>query len=262
MSKIDKVRSERVAWVTGASSGIGRSVAIRLAEDGWTVAVSARGKEALGALEAAHQGKIVAFPLDVTDAEKCASTLLAIEESLGPVQLALLAAGTFTRDGAFKFDAGVARQMVDVNLVGTMNMLAPLLKTMMARRSGHIAVTASVAGFAGLPGGATYGATKAALNLLCEAMMPEAERRNVLLTIVNPGFVDTPLTRKNDFPMPFLISPDEATDRIVNGLAARRREIVFPWQMALSMKILRLLPRPLLLALTRRMVREPETVSR
>ncbi|MCC2097010.1 MAG: SDR family NAD(P)-dependent oxidoreductase [Hyphomicrobiales bacterium] len=255
--KIGDARAERIVWITGASSGIGKAVALRLADEGWTVAVSARSDDALGELEAARRGRITAFPLDVTDAKKAADTLHAIEDRLGPVDLALLAAGTFTRDSAFAFDASDARRMVEVNLVGTMNTLAPLLERMMERRRGHIAVTASVAGFAGLPGGATYGATKAALNLLCEAMMPEAERRNVLLTIVNPGFVDTPLTRRNDFPMPFLISAEEATDHIVKGLTARRREIVFPWQMALSMKFLRLLPRPLLLALTRRMVREP-----
>ncbi|MGE0232251.1 MAG: SDR family NAD(P)-dependent oxidoreductase [Flavobacteriaceae bacterium] len=254
---MEQGRAGRIAWVTGASSGIGRAVAIRLADEGWTVAASARGVDALRTLEAERTGKILAFPFDVTNAAQAAETLRSIETRLGAPDLAFLAAGTFARDGAFDFDPAAAKKMVDVNLVGTMNTLAPLLDVMMARGGGHIAVTASVAGFAGLPGGATYGATKAALNLLCEAMMPEAERRNVLLTIVNPGFVDTPLTRKNDFPMPFLISSEDAAGHIVKGIAARRREIVFPWQMALSMKLLRLLPRPLLLVLTRRMVRVP-----
>ena len=114
---------------------------------------------------------------------------------------------------------------------------------------------ASVAGLVGLPGAAAYGASKAALNIMAEALEPDLERHNVRLSIINPGFVDTPLTRKNDFPMPFLISAEAAVDAIMKGLERSRFEIVFPWQMALAMKLLAVLPHRLRLHVTRRMVR-------
>jgi short-subunit dehydrogenase len=126
---------------------------------------------------------------------------------------------------------------------------------MMARRGGHIAVVASVAGYVGLPGAAGYGATKAALINMCEALYPELEARNVRISVINPGFVDTPLTQKNDFPMPFIIPVDAAVDHIMAGLTSNRFETVFPWKMALSMKLLAALPARLLFAVTRRMLR-------
>ena len=119
------------------------------------------------------------------------------------------------------------------------------LPAMIARRRGHIAVVASVSGYVGLPGAATDGATKAALNVMCEALYPELERHGVKITIVNPGFVDTPLTEKNDFPMPFLVSSEEAADTIAKGLAKGKFEIIFPWKMALAIRLLHALPHSL-----------------
>lgn len=253
----DGRRTPGTAWITGASSGIGRALALRLARDGWRVAASARGEAGLRELAAGMPGRIFCFPLDVTDMDRTRQVHAAIEEALGPLDLVVLAAGTYSRDGAFDFSAATARAMIAVNLQGTLNALEPALESMMRRRGGQIAVMASVAGYAGLPGGATYGATKAALNNLCEAMKPEAEARRVSLSVINPGFVDTPLTARNDFPMPFMISAEAAADHIVGGLAARRYEIVFPCRMKLAIKLLRLLPASLRFAVTRRLVRAP-----
>ena len=126
---------------------------------------------------------------------------------------------------------------------------------MMERRRGHIAVVASVSGYVGLPGAASYGATKAALNVMCEALHPDLARSGVQISIVNPGFVDTALTRKNDFPMPFLISAEEAADLIAKGLSAGKFEIIFPWKMAVAIRFLHALPHRLRFALTKRMLR-------
>ncbi|WP_367716049.1 SDR family NAD(P)-dependent oxidoreductase [Nitratireductor sp. GISD-1A_MAKvit] len=243
-------------WITGASSGIGRALALRLARDGWKVAASARSAGELDALAAEAPGHVIAFPLDVTDMKRTREVHADIEERLGPLDMAVLAAGTYTRDGAFDFSATNAQKMISVNLQGACNTLEPVLETMMRRRRGKIAITASVAGYNGLPGGATYGATKAALNNLCEAMKPEAERHNVSLSIINPGFVETPLTAKNDFPMPFIISSNEAADHIARGLEADRYEIIFPWKMKLAIKFLHALPATIRFAITRRLVRE------
>lgn len=243
----------RSAWITGASSGIGRALAVRLAEEGWTVAVSARDAQALAALAAEAAGRIHAFPLDVTDAAASADTLAAIESRIGPVDLAVLNAGTYRHDSAAAFDAGMFRATIDVNLMGSVNCLAAILPGMMARRAGHIAVVSSVAGYVGLPGAAAYGASKAALINLCQGLYPELDASGVRLSLICPGFVDTPLTRKNDFPMPFMIPVDEAVDHIMRGLRSRRFEIAFPWKMVLSMKLLARLPTALTFAITRRL---------
>jgi short-subunit dehydrogenase len=115
---------------------------------------------------------------------------------------------------------------------------------------------ASVAGYIGLPGAAGYGATKAALISMCEALYPELDRSGVRMTVINPGFVDTPLTQRNDFPMPFLISSEEAADHILRGLDRGSFEIAFPWKMKVAMKLLKALPSSLRFALTRRMLRK------
>jgi NAD(P)-dependent dehydrogenase (short-subunit alcohol dehydrogenase family) len=245
----------RVAWVTGAGTGIGRALARRLASEGWNVAVSARTVQDLDSLAAENPNRMRPFPLDVTDAGAAADAVDRIEAQLGRIDLAVLNAGTYRRDGAAEFDAAAFRAIVDVNLMGTVNCLAPLLPRMLERQAGQIAVVSSVAGYVGLPGAAAYGATKSALMNMCEALYPQLAASKVYLSVINPGFVDTPLTQKNDFPMPFLISVEEAVDRIMTGLKARRFEIAFPLRMVLLLKLLALLPAPLFFAVTRRLIR-------
>ncbi|MCX5579421.1 SDR family NAD(P)-dependent oxidoreductase [Kaistia terrae] len=251
----DSTNRSPLAWVTGGGSGIGRALALRLASDGWVVAVSARTVRDLETLAAEAPDRIHPFPLDVTDAEATLNTVALIEDRLGPIDLVVLNAGSYSRDAADQFDAAAFRATVDVNLMGTVHCLAPLLSRMLARGAGHIAVVASVVGYVGLPGAVAYGATKAALINMCEALYPQLAARNVRLSVINPGFVDTPLTQKNDFPMPFMISAEEAVDHIMAGLKSRRFEIAFPWKMALSLKLLAWLPAPLFFAVTRRMIR-------
>jgi NADP-dependent 3-hydroxy acid dehydrogenase YdfG len=247
-------QSHKLAWVTGAGTGIGRGVARRLAETGWSVAASSRTAHDLDSLAAEVPGRITAFQLDVTDHAAVADTARAIEASLGPVDLAFLNAGSYFPTSAAEFSVANFRKTVDLNLMGVVNCMGPIVPGMVARRSGHIAIMASVAGFVGLPTAASYGATKAALNAMAEAFKPDFERYGVTITVINPGFVKTRATDKNRFPMPFLIDVDEAVDHIVSGLQSRRFEISFPWQMSLSTKILRAMPHWLKFAVTRRMI--------
>lgn len=248
-------RSGRVAWVTGAGSGIGRALALRLARDGWQVAVSARTEQDLVELAAEVPDCLHSFPLDVTDSDTTMNTVARVEDRLGPIDLAVLNAGTYRRDAVDSFDVVAFSTTVDVNLMGVVHCLAPLMQRMLARQDGHIAVVSSVVGYVGLPGAIAYGATKAALINMCEALYPQLATRNVRLSVINPGFVDTPLTQQNDFPMPFMISADKAVDHILAGLKSRRFEIAFPWKMVLSLKLLALLPARLFFAITSRMVR-------
>ncbi|MCC6735805.1 MAG: SDR family NAD(P)-dependent oxidoreductase [Bauldia sp.] len=249
-----------VAWVTGASKGIGRALVLALAGRGWTVAASARSEVELADVvrEAASNGRIVSFPLDVTDAAAVAAATAAIRDALGPIDLAVLNAGTHIPMAADAFDLPAFRTLVETNLMGAANCLAALLPDFMVRRAGEIAVVSSVSGYAGLPTTAGYGATKSGLITMCEALRPECELHDVSLRLICPGFVDTPLTRKNPFGMPFLVTADAAVAAILRGLAGRKFEIVFPWQMKLGMKLLRLLPYPLFFAVTRRITPAPK----
>lgn len=248
------IRSGKRAWITGAGKGIGRDLALELARRGWWVAASARTAEDLRQIELLAPGRIVGRVLDVTDVAAVGRTFEAIEADFGPLDLVVLNAGTHIPMAAASFDIGALRKLVETNLMGVGNGLAAVLPRFMARGAGHVAVVSSVAGFRGLPTSAGYGATKAALINMCEALKPECEAAGVRLQLVCPGFVDTPLTRRNDFPMPFLISSERAASTMADGLESSRFAIVFPARMRLAMAILRRLPDRLLFAITRRML--------
>lgn len=248
--------SGKTAWVTGAGKGIGRALALNLVRRGYVVAASARSIEDLDNLAAeAGAGKVITYPLDVTDEAAVAGTAARVMDDLGGIDLVVLNAGTHSEVTAMHFDMAEFRRVMDTNLIGTANCLSALLPRMREAKRGRIAVVSSVAGYRGLPTAGAYSASKAALIALCEALKPELEGTGVELSLVNPGFVDTPLTRRNKFPMPFLMEPDAAADKIAGGLDRGKFEIVFPWQMTVLMKLLRILPYPLFFAVTRRMVR-------
>ncbi len=244
----------RVAWVTGAGTGIGRALAKRLAEEGWLVAASARTASSLGSLAAEVPGRITAFQLDVTDEKAAAETGRTIEATLGPVALAIFNAGNYFPTTVESFSVENFRKTVDVNLMGAINCMGPIVPAMVARRAGHIAITGSLTGFVGLPTAASYGATKAALNSMAQSFKPDFERYGITMTIINPGFVKTPLTDKNRFPMPFLMEVDDAVEIIMQGLARKRFAINFPWQMTAGVKLLAALPDWAKFAITRRML--------
>lgn len=237
--------ADGVAWLTGASSGIGKATALELARRGWTVCLTARRLEELEALagEAAGlPGRLVAHAGDVTDEVGMAALVETIERIHGPIALAFFNAGVapYTRAGAL--DVNAFRQALNVNVLGAANGLAPVLARMGARRKGQVAVNASVAGYRGLPKAAAYGASKAAAIHLCEALKFDCDNLGITMQVVNPGFIDTPLTRKNDFPMPFLMSMDDAARRVVDGFERGRFEIIFPRRLAFILKVMRLLP--------------------
>jgi NAD(P)-dependent dehydrogenase (short-subunit alcohol dehydrogenase family) len=244
--------SSRVAWVTGAGTGIGRELALRLARKGWIVAASARTARDLDSLVGEVPERITAFQLDVTDEAACAATAAQIETALGPVELAVLNAGAYFPTTASNFSVANFRRTVDVNLMGEVNCMGPLAPLMIARHRGHIVLMASLAGYIGWPNAASYGATKAALNSMAQAFKPDFERFGVTISVINPGFVKTPATDKNRFPMPFLMGTGEAVDRILDGITANRFEISFPWQMSLLVRLLASLPNRLKFAVTRR----------
>jgi short-subunit dehydrogenase len=233
------------AWVTGASSGIGRALALALARGGVKVAASARSADRLAEL-ARLDGNIVPFALDVRDGAATRAVVQDIAARLGPIDLAVLNAGIGELMPLKSFSAEKARQAVEVNYLGVANGVEALLPGMMERRSGHIAMVASIGGYRGLsPSGAAYGPSKAAVIHLAETLRNGLAAHGIAVSLINPGFVATPMTAANRHPMPFIVDAEEAARRIVRGLRKRRFEIAFPWQLVALLKLLRLLPYPM-----------------
>ncbi len=248
--------SNRLVWITGASSGIGRGLALVLAGQGDRVAVSARSEAKLQelALEAEGlAGSIHSYPLDITKPEDCSRVADAIQQDLGTIDLAVLNAGTHHPVDAADFKAADLKALVDINLMGTAYCLEPLLQRMILAKRGHIAIVASVAGYRGLPTSAYYGATKAAQINMTEALKFDLDAHGVKLQLVDPGFVKTPLTDKNEFSMPFLIDTETAAIRMARGFDSNSFEITFPRRFTYMLKLLRMLPYRLYFPLVARM---------
>ena len=248
-----------IAWVTGAGKGIGRQVALELAREGWLVAVSARTISDLSSLvKEAHsfKGRIKEYPADVTDEKRVKEILYAIENDLGAIDLAILNAGTYLRFGVAEFSVKSFSKQWDINVMGTVTCFVHILKKMKDRKTGHIVVVSSLSAYRGLPLASAYGASKAALTNMCEALKPELEDFNINLSVVHPGFVRTPLTGRNEFPMPFLMEVDDAARRIVKGIGRGQFEITFPIPFVLIMKVFRWLPYSIYFAITRRLIRK------
>lgn len=245
------------AWITGASTGIGRAVALELARHGTVVAASARNVENLNSLSAeatAAGGKVVVFPLDATDRAAVARAATAIGNAIGPLDLVIANAGIGNPMRGTEPDSERFRGVFEVNVMGVMHVLEATVPAMVARGRGRIAVVASVAGYRGLPSAGPYCASKAALIALCESLRFELEPAGVAIQVVNPGFVRTPLTAKNAFTMPFLLEPDDAARQFYAGLRSMRFEVTFPKRFTWLVKGLRLLPYPLYFAAMRRMM--------
>jgi short-subunit dehydrogenase len=238
----------RVVWITGASSGIGAELARQLAEDGVKVAASSRYLTRLTA-----HANITHFPVDVTDEAALVSTVQDIERRLGPIDLALFGAGAYEPFTVDTFDTKTFSRINAVNYMGAVHALSAILPRFKARKAGHLAFIASVAGYQGLPRSAYYGPTKAALINLAECLWMELRAHGIFVSVVNPGFVETPMTAANNFPMPFLMQPQRAASLTIKGLKTRRFEIAYPLRFVLILKLLQKLPQGLKLRLIRRM---------
>ena len=248
-----------IIWITGASSGLGSEVARQYAEAGHTVFATARSVDQLAELAGECRnaaGKIKTLRLDVTDPSSVATCFKDICSTAGIPDLTILNAGAHAQNSAGAFDRQVFKRLMDVNYLGTINCLQEIVPACLARRTGHIAVVSSVAGYRGLPNASAYGASKAALINLSESLQPELAASNVSLRLVNPGFVRTPLTDRNEFPMPFLMEVDDAAARIVRGLEGNGFEITFPRRFTWLLKLMRIMPYAVYLRLTRRLLRD------
>jgi NADP-dependent 3-hydroxy acid dehydrogenase YdfG len=239
--RIHDWRGRRV-WVIGASSGIGAALARLLLTQGARVALSARSTPGLAEIAATPDAKTLVLPLDVRDASGVAPALQQVVAAWGGIDLVVWCAGSHSPVRAWELDAAEARRLVDVNLNGVINGLPAVVRQMLLQKSGGIAIVSSVAGYGGLPTALVYGATKAALINLAETLYLDLAPRGIAVYLINPGFVKTPLTDKNTFTMPALISAEEAAREIIAGFARGSFEIHFPRRFTLWLKLLQLLP--------------------
>ncbi len=234
-------------WLVGASSGIGRQLALCLAREGTAVAASARSEDALLSLVEDMEpvrtdlGGHAAVAFDVTDS---AATIEAFR-NVGAVDGVIYCAGAYEPMSATRPDLEALERIVDVNLTGALRVLAACVPEFCRRGSGHVLLIGSLVGYRGLPDAWGYGATKAALMHLAECLLCDLDGSGVRVQICNPGFVESRLTEKNAFRMPFIMTAQEAAARIVRGIARNRHEIAFPFVMATAFRLLSALPRPI-----------------
>ena len=230
----------KTVWLMGASSGIGQATAHALHAQGARVFVSARNAQTLAAFVHSHPGA-VALALDATDraaVQAAAHTVLAS----GPLALVMYCAGYYKAQRATGFDLAEMLRHNQVNYCGALYLLDAVLPALLAQKSGHLSFISSVAGYTGLPQSLAYGPTKAALINLAETLYLDLKDSGIGVSLVCPGFVETPLTAQNDFAMPALITPAQAADEILQGWRQGAFEIHFPKRFTRWMKILRLLP--------------------
>ena len=247
--------NDKVIWITGASTGIGKALAIKFSQNGWKVAISAR-REALLNEIASENKNIFAFPFDVTDKEKCNSIFNLIKNKFDNIDLCVFSTGTWDPKKEKEIDIEQIENVMKINFFGTLNCIKSVESYFKTRGYGQISIVSSIAGYRGLPNSTGYGPSKSALNNLAESLYFDFKRHGVRVSLISPGFIKTPMTDKNDFKMPFLKSPEFAAEKIYNGLVnSKSFEIDFPKQLTITLKLLKILPIKLYFKIVERMTK-------
>ncbi len=233
------------ALITGASSGIGKAVAEELIGKVEYLFLAARRTEILEEIRAAHSDSetiIIPIQCDVSEKSDVDKAYQTIKANVDSIDIAILNAGIGYNMKPEKYDYEWADKIMGTNFLGIIYWIDQLLPDFMTRKSGVIAATSSIADNRGYSGSGFYCASKAALTNYLEGLRIELRNYNISVITIRPGFVRTPLTDKNKFIMPFMISPGKAAKKIVNGIRKRKRVIQFPWQMVLISKFIGALP--------------------
>tara|TARA_B100000767_G_scaffold59081_1_gene54843 strand:+ start:2679 stop:3431 length:753 start_codon:yes stop_codon:yes gene_type:complete len=246
--------NQKKIWITGASSGIGKALAEKFASEGWKVAVSARRKEILD--EMSKSENISSYPLDVTNQEQIKNTFSKIINNFGNLDLCVFSSGTYDPKLEQEINIKQNHFVMETNFFGVLYCIKSVEKYFKDKKEGHISIVSSVAAYRGLPNSSGYGPSKAALTNLAESLYFDFKKDNVRISLVSPGFIKTPLTDKNEFPMPFIKSPEFAAEKMFNGLTKSEAfEIHFPKALTLLLKFLRILPYRIYLFLINKFVK-------
>ena len=234
--------NKKTIWITGASTGIGKALAIKFAENGWNVAASARRESLLKELNDINEN-IHSYPLDVTKIDDCKSTAQQIIKKLGQIDICVFGTGMHDPKSEKKFNLEKIRKIMEVNFFGTMNSINSIYDYFSDKKEGQISIISSVAGYRGLPAAGAYCSSKSALTSFAESLYFDMKRKNVKVSVISPGFIKTPMTDQNDFPMPMIRSAEYAADKIYLGLLKKKGfEIHFPKSFTFLMKIIQILP--------------------
>ncbi len=234
--------NKKTIWITGASTGIGKALAIKFAENGWNVAASARRESLLKELNNINEN-IHSYPLDVTKIDDCKSIAKQIIKKLGQIDICVFGTGMHDPKSEKEFNLEKIRKIMEVNFFGTMNSINSIYDYFSDIKRGQISIISSVAGYRGLPAAGAYCSSKSALTSFAESLYFDMKRKNVKVSIISPGFIKTPMTDQNDFPMPMLKSAEYAADKIYLGLLKKDGfEIHFPKTFTYLMKIIQILP--------------------
>jgi len=229
-------------WITGASSGIGRALAIKFAKEGWQVAASARRENILKDLNN-QNSNIHPFPLDIKNEGQAKNIFQNIIEKFKTIDISVFCTGIHDPDAEKKLSSEKIREIMETNFFGTLNCIMAVNNYFRERKDGHISIVSSVAGYRGLPAASGYCASKSALTSLAESLYFDFKRHNVRVSLVSPGFIKTPMTDKNKFPMPMIKSPEFAAEKMFIGLTKKNVfEIHFPVTFTMIMKLLKIMP--------------------
>ncbi len=229
-------------WITGASSGIGKALAIKFANEGWQVAASARRENLLNDLNKTNSN-IHSFPLDVKDESNTKKVFQNIIEKLQSIDICVFCTGIHDPEAEKKLSSEKIREIMETNFFGTLNCIMAVNNFFREKKNGHISIVSSVAGYRGLPAASGYCASKSALTSLAESLYFDFKRDNVRVSLVSPGFIKTPMTDKNKFAMPLIKSAEFAAEKMFIGITKKNAfEIHFPVVFTMMMKLLKIMP--------------------
>lgn len=230
-------------WVIGASSGIGLACTKDFLSHGAKVAISARRADLIQDINDAYpKDQVLALTLDARNHSELTNAYKTIKAKWGGLDLMVFVSGIYEPMRADIFDLSKAKNIIDLNVLGPMSACEVVLPDFIANQSGGIAIVSSVAGYSGLPKALAYGPSKAAMINFCENLYYDLKPKGISVYMINPGFVATDATANNDFHMPALITPEKASEYILDGIQAGKFDIHFPKRFSLFLKFLRILP--------------------
>ena len=232
----------KTIWITGASSGIGKALAIKFANQGWQVAASARRENLLKDLNNQNPN-IHPFPLDVNKEDEAKNVFQNIIGKFKTIDISVFCTGIHDPESEKLLNSKKIREIMETNFFGTLNCVMAVNTYFREKKNGHISIVSSVAGYRGLPAASGYCASKSALISLAESLYFDFKRYNVRVSVINPGFIKTPMTDKNKFPMPMIKSAEFAAEKMFIGLTKKNAfEIHFPKTFTMMMKLLKIMP--------------------